>query len=273
MTQIPSYPAPNGEYSVQPRTSVMAVVSLILGILSIPTCCILVGAPLGLFAAALGIAALLAINARADGSLEGRGVAVTGVVTGTIGLFLSLFVLWGASRASNVFAQAASQPLVAIEAMDARALDASLSKSASARLDEAHMKAFRDAYQGKLGKFKRAKGNLRDVVSSFQTLFSDHRIQARMQAEGKAYFPIGAEFEKGDAYILLVLPQQQNYGPKQGQSNILEDLGILLPDGEPILLLGPEAPTKPDPTKPDPTKPDATKPDAAPAPPTPPTGG
>lgn len=271
MTQTPTYPVPNGEYSVHPRTSVMAVVSLILGILSIPTCCILVGAPLGLFAAALGIAALLAINARADGSLEGRGLAVTGVVSGTIGLFLSLFVLWGASRASNVFAQAASAPLVAIEAMDARALDATLSKNASARLDEAHMKAFRDAYQAKLGKFKRAKGSLRDVITSFQTLFSDKRIQARMQAEGVAYFPVGAEFEKGDAFILLVLPQQQSYGPKQGQMNILEDLGVLPLDGEPFMLLGPAKDSKtPAPT---PTVPDGgPKPDPS-TPPKPPSGG
>ena len=206
----------------------------------------------GLFAAGLGIAALLAINARADGSLEGRGLAVTGVVTGTIGLFLSIFVIWGASRAGSVFAQFASQPMIAVEAMDARGLDSALSKAAAARLDEAHMKGFRDAYQAKLGKFQRAKSSLSDLAHSFITLTQDQRILTRMQGEGKAYFPVLAEFEKGDAYILLVLPQQQNYGPRQGQANILEDLGVLAPDGEPIMLLGPAPASPADPAPKDP---------------------
>ncbi|MHB0998839.1 MAG: DUF4190 domain-containing protein [Armatimonadota bacterium] len=64
-----------------PKTSTMAVVSLVLGILAFCTAGIT-----GIFGLVLGIIALVQIS-RVPGSLKGTGLAVAGVITSAIGIF------------------------------------------------------------------------------------------------------------------------------------------------------------------------------------------
>ena len=78
----------------QPRFNPLAITSMILGILSMPTCfcsCVLPGlnSPLAIAGLVLGIIALGKIK-NANGMYKGGGMAIAGIVTSAVGLLLVL---------------------------------------------------------------------------------------------------------------------------------------------------------------------------------------
>lgn len=83
-------PALPGAAAASPKTSGMAVTSLILGILGVATCgiTVLLSAPAGLV---LGIIAMNKIN-RSPGLLRGKGLALAGIITSSV-TFLMLPIL------------------------------------------------------------------------------------------------------------------------------------------------------------------------------------
>lgn len=264
-------------YAAEPRTSMMAVAALVLGILSLVTCCAGVGAVTGVPAAAFGIASLLVMNSK-RGELSGRGMAIAGVVMGTIGLFVNIVIFVGASMYVNQVSSMASTSMNGIEVLDVRPMQSFLSPKAAARLDEPKMIAFRKAYQDRLGKFQRADPNLLEYGRRAWDTYANHTkdIERLMESRQGAPIPAIGVFEKGTATIWVVGPQQMKFGSK---SNIFLDIVVIPPGGRPIYLLGddtatnaPAAGTAPAPAaNPDPSAP------AQPAPETPPpsttTGG
>lgn len=80
-------PAPGGFYPGGPfkRTSGMAVASMVVGIISIPFCCL--GGPLGVTALVLGYLAIKEID-RAPEQIGGRGLALAGMITGGVGVLI-----------------------------------------------------------------------------------------------------------------------------------------------------------------------------------------
>jgi uncharacterized protein DUF4190 len=88
--QPPSVQPPYGQpsYGQPSPSSGMAIGSLITGILSIPACCAwFISIPLGLCAVILGF---LAKGKIARGQATGSGLATAGIITGGIGLLLSI---------------------------------------------------------------------------------------------------------------------------------------------------------------------------------------
>jgi GYF domain 2/Domain of unknown function (DUF4190) len=73
-----------------PRTSGLAIASLVLGILGLPTLLLVIGS---LLATIFGAVALGLIS-RSNGTLTGRGMAIAGLVLGIIGLALFALVLF-----------------------------------------------------------------------------------------------------------------------------------------------------------------------------------
>ena len=71
-----------------PPSNVLAIISLVLGILSIVPgiCCICLNIPLGIGAAITGF---MALNKVKDGSGGGKGLAMTGMILGIV-----MTVLW-----------------------------------------------------------------------------------------------------------------------------------------------------------------------------------
>lgn len=105
------YQPPGGGYAPPPSpvyggpqpsggTNVMAIISLIAGILSIPTFCTVAGAIiLGLVAVVLGF---LGRN-QAKNTGQGAGIALAGIITGAIGIVLGLiYVLFIGAAVSSV---------------------------------------------------------------------------------------------------------------------------------------------------------------------------
>ncbi len=86
MNESQSPPLPTAT-PVQPRTSIAAIWSLVLGILSF---CLSIFAFIP--ALILGIVALVKINGS-EGRLQGKGLAIAGIVSGTIGVIFGTAVL------------------------------------------------------------------------------------------------------------------------------------------------------------------------------------
>ena len=74
------------------RTDPLAIASLVTGIISIPGClCCPIGGVAGVGALILGFIALQ--NMRKDPAVGGRGLAIAGIITGGIGVCLTLLVV------------------------------------------------------------------------------------------------------------------------------------------------------------------------------------
>ena len=87
----PGYPAPPQPTWQGPKFAGMAIASMICGILSI-TCTGFLGIILGPTALGLGLAGRRAIDAS-NGWKKGNGMATAGIVTGVIGIVLSIVYL------------------------------------------------------------------------------------------------------------------------------------------------------------------------------------
>jgi hypothetical protein len=71
-----------------PRPNPMAIASLVLGILSIPSCCCaFAGTPMSIAAVVLGIVAMQKIKAQPQ-VWTGTGMCIAGIVTGGVGVLL-----------------------------------------------------------------------------------------------------------------------------------------------------------------------------------------
>lgn len=99
MSEHPTYPptppplAPPPPSAVKPKASGMAVASMVLGVLGITVgLCLLFFPVMPILAVVFGHLALRQISST---GAPGRGVAITGVVTGYVGIGLALLSLIG----------------------------------------------------------------------------------------------------------------------------------------------------------------------------------
>ena len=77
-----------------PRTSGLAITSMVLGIVGIVTACVWVGVLIGLVGLIFGIVALVQIRKRPD-VLGGTGMAVAGIITGSLATLMVVLLLVG----------------------------------------------------------------------------------------------------------------------------------------------------------------------------------
>lgn len=271
----PGSPIENFAQGFEPRTSVMAIVSLVLGILSLVMCCVGLGAIAGVPAAGFGIAAIIAINGK-QGALSGRGMAVSGIVTGTIGLFGTILVWVGVSTSINGMAMMYRPVMSGIESADVRAVQNVLTVEASAQLDEAKLLAFRKEYQDRLGAYQGMDANAIKFIRTAIKTYSDPGVQQLMQKEKRVPMVMDAKFANGDAQIWLIMRENTT---AKGNTKIFVDIRIVPPTGNPISLMGlgsgttTTPPANPDPNATPPAAPSAPSAPAPEQPATPPTGG
>ncbi|MDB4778256.1 DUF4190 domain-containing protein [bacterium] len=91
--QSPQKPLPNSHYPKQygPQVSPLAILSLVFGIISLPfnLCCGCVP----ILSLAAVICGCIAINQCHSGAFTGKGIAIAGVVCGSIGLLIFVLLL------------------------------------------------------------------------------------------------------------------------------------------------------------------------------------
>lgn len=117
MSTVPQHGHPDatGAPAPAPRNG-LGLAALILGVIAILTCWVVIGGVFGLLAIVLGV---LGAGRARRGRATNRGVAITGIVTGAIGLVLSivivvtagtLFVTFGGGQVVDCVQQAAGDP-------------------------------------------------------------------------------------------------------------------------------------------------------------------
>lgn len=82
-----------GGYQLPPQNSVMAIIALVAGIVSIPAmCCYGVGVVPGIAGVVLGFLGRKEIR-ESNGTKTGDGMALAGLITGAVGIALAI-VFW-----------------------------------------------------------------------------------------------------------------------------------------------------------------------------------
>ncbi len=177
------------------RTSVLAIISLILGVP--PLMCI---PGFGLIALGLGVAALVVIGNSKD-RLVGKGLAAAGIVTGLLGTLIWLGLGIGANFAAaqfgKVFVQPADQTMRAIEDGHwQQARDLMVTTSAE-KITDADFEAFRTAYHSELGGYKSAPQGLWAYIKQLSEIGPAGN---KMQPGGNM-IPVPMAFEKDRAVV------------------------------------------------------------------------
>lgn len=250
---------------VAPRTSTLAISSLVFGLL----CCI---PGFGLVSSILGGAGLVRISAS-DGRLVGRGMALTGLILGLLGTFGWIGLGVGLSQAMNQVGGMA-QSIVAFQAADPSAARAALTAAASASVTDEQLQAFRTALNNELGAFKSTPKGLAGWLSDYSKVgtFRNSPLASGRPAD---FIPLPAHFDKGLALIALHLDPA--VPPPQ-----FANISVHLADGRAIWLIpsdrtaplnpGTPAPPKAESPKTEPPKTEPPKTEPPKTEPAPPAG-
>lgn len=224
MTQV--YTPEPFEALEESRTSVLAILSLIAGLV-----CFIPG--VGALGVILGVAALLLIGGS-GGRLSGRGLAITGIV---LGLLFSMLWIGAAIGVRQAFAEVNKaiipmrEAMVAFDAGDSTKIEKALADGNAVSAPAPKLAAFRDAYQREFGKFQSIPDGLLEMIQGSMKFAP---VMQKYQQPGQmgGFIPIPSQFEKGEALILLAIPQ--NVQNPQGLP--IADVVIESMDGKRVAL-------------------------------------
>lgn len=189
------------------RTSIMAVMSLVLGIIAaIPGVCCIPGP--GAIAVILGGVSALLIG-RSMGRLTGMGLAITGIVLGLLTSVFSIFVLIGASSINREvgaqFFKPVAVTLQRLETGDHTTFRGALTPAANAKVTDEQIVDFVARYKAELGSFNSAPEDIIGVVRGFMKLAqAQNQANQKLGSPGQNFIPIPAEFSKGNAMVLVL---------------------------------------------------------------------
>lgn len=215
------------------RTSVLAVVSLVVGVLGCVTFCI--PGP-GAIALVLGGVAVLMIG-RSGGRLTGMGVAVTAIVLGLLSSLASI-VVWagGATVVGEMNRMAATPTAEFLRAADA----GDLPKARSYLLREADTAVTDAALAEFAGAVRRDAGRpVGPPTGPLDMLVGGRAVSALFQPLGAAtdsrVMPLPLRFEKGWALVGVVPVGQM--GESGGIKGHIANVVVVTPDGKALSLL------------------------------------
>jgi len=260
-----------------PKTSVLAIISLVTGIV----CCI---PGLGLVASLLGSVALIRISGS-GGRKSGTGLAVAGIVLGILASVMWVFIAIGAAQVGKMFTQGAGQIISSMQLTDANSMRVKLSPGAASVVTDARWAQFRSEIEAEIGPIQALPDGMIELLKGYGQV---QGAMQSMQLSGRSdQFPVPVRGTTGWA-LMVIRVDQRGGGASPDPANInfgeiilKQALGVsvILPSGKEVVLFTPEevaalpgtgevprleAP-KPDGTRPDGTRPDAPKP-GAPAP-------
>lgn len=251
---------PSDEMPKEERTSVLAILSLIFGIVCIPG--------FGVLGAILGVASLYFIGS-AGGRLAGRGLAIAGIVISLLVTFLWVVILWGASSVLGAVNSGAIVPVSTlmkeIDSGNFAEAKSRLTGVAGQKITDADFAAFVAAYQAELGAFKAGPDG---PVAWITDMAEMGPVMQRFQGQNNQ-MPIPASFAN-DKAILAITMDRTSTNPSGGgaQSELpISNIQIFTksgkvftlydPDNRPIAPEGGAAPG--DPAAPKETAPEAPK--------------
>jgi len=226
------------------RTSILAVTSLVLGLLSLPCCFIpVVGPALGLVGIVFAIASMIFISS-AQGRLGGRGLAIGGLVCSILGTLGGIFVLVGVSQAMGTLGNYGKFVQIA-QGEDRSELEEMLTEEAAGEASKEGMDAFRHKVEAELGAFKRVTPGVLPLFKNFGEFgkIPPTAIPARYQPGiGQTMLPLPGEFEKGNATVIVFVASMDKTPALQ--FGRVQNLAVVLPDGSFAWFIDPDADTK-----------------------------
>jgi hypothetical protein len=216
-----------GVEPVQPRTSKMAVTSMILAILSLVGCCVIVVSPtLGALAMLLAVFAMFRVS-TSHGRLRGKGYAITGLVTGLIALVLGIAILLGIQFSAG---QAMSYAK-AVEASEQGNLD-EFNGYLSTPMDKAALDAFTNEWtQNSTITYDSVKPGIMALIRGF-TRGNTAQLIPSLQGQypGAQVVPFEVQFSNGPGVVVVVADPSTQQPPNLMLGEVLEMM-LLVPDG------------------------------------------
>ncbi|MEM7754787.1 MAG: DUF4190 domain-containing protein [Planctomycetota bacterium] len=228
------------------RTSALAILSLVCGVL----CCIPVLPTIG---ALLGLGALVGIKSS-NGRVGGLGLAIAGLILGGLGTVAQLGIGLGVRQG---FAAFVNDVIPEVDAA-MQEIEAGQHDLAAARFDAPiapgitpeRLDAFRDAYTAELGAYQSMPTDFGSMISAYQSVAPAFEVYSNAGgAGGQTEFPLPASFANEAALLIIRMPRNPGGSPSGGSfpiSNII----IITNGGSRIVLhdpvTSPTVPTTPD---------------------------
>jgi len=253
---------------IEQRTSVLAILSLIFGIVCVPG--------FGILGAIFGITALFLIS-NSGGRVAGKGLAAAGIVIGILMTVIWISIAVGMSTFMGKVGQALVQPadttMKAIEARDYATAKKILVGQTAQKITDADFEAFSKAYHDELGAYKSAP----DGMWSYLTEVMQMGQQMQRYQNSGNIIPVPMTFEKEK--VIVGWQVSNNSGASPGPNGSIDlpitNIQIITKNGKTITLYDPDnrpltppsgsdvpgdAPKPSDPPKPDaPANPSAPK--------------
>ncbi len=194
--------SPVDMYAEPERTSISAILSLVLGLLG---CC---GGLTSIFAILLGIFGIMKIKSS-KGRVGGMGLAIAGLIIGLITLVIWIGLLIGASKAWGGFDSTVIQPnamiFVEVQNDDLDAVRGAFSSNLSGVTDEQIIE-FREAYRSSLGSFTSRPDGFVDYFKGLMSM--GQQMQAYQGASNM--IPMPFYFENGNGLVLVFVDPSAN---------------------------------------------------------------
>lgn len=236
-----------GEPTQPQRTSALAVLALITGILSLIVCCIpFVGTGLGLIGAVCGVAALIFIGGSM-GRLTGKGMAVSGLVCAILALVFNIAIIVGITTGLKLF-QNYGEFVTIAQSEDQTKLAGMLAPDTAQAVTPEDMARFKKDTTDALGKFQRIEPGMMNLMSAFMRLSALGPAGIPSQYQGKPGgtvqpIPMLATFEKGQAMVLIIIEQDPAATPDPNlPAGKIVNFGVFQEGKQPIWFIDPNGP-------------------------------
>lgn len=219
MTQYPTASGPyHDEFNDPPRTSAMAVVSLIFSLIG---CCL----PIGLLGTIFGIFSVIGIS-RSQGRVTGRGLAIAGIIIGVINTGIWIGAGTAIVGGVKVYLQMGDDLMTDLEAGDYQSLRTKADPSAT--FTDSQFDAFREAYHAEYGAYTGNAKGFGEMVSDFM----DANVGPNMQNfQGQpGMIPFAMQFDQGRALVVYWFNPRNQGDPR------FEDLMVVDRKGGEIRL-------------------------------------
>lgn len=221
MSTFPGPQDPFDTAEAEPRTSIVAVVSIICSLIC------LIPVLTGMLGAFLGVIALFLIGGS-SGRLKGRGFAFGGVVLGLLTSMLWIGFLLGGVRLLGGTINAATATFRAIDEGDLTKARSTLTPTLDQSLSDEQLHAFGQLVLDDLGSFVGGPKSLLEYISGVRGAgMSGFGIFAQ---DGKR--PVALEYENGTMLAFM----KADASGLTGSSHVILDIGYERPNGSVVWL-------------------------------------
>lgn len=207
------------------QMSLLAVVALVVGVLSVFSCPVpVLGLSLGLFAGVMGLIALVRVS-RSKQKMRGKTAAMAGTILGTMAFLFGVVMIVGIT----MFVKAAyrySEPMLALQSGKVDEARVVFAQGVAEKLTDEVGKDFLSRVEAQLGKYK---GGPTDLIDFAKQAYD--RVSVQGAALGNVPstrdvvpYPLPVDFEKGEALLIVLVDQRE--ATAQFQYGKITNIGV-----------------------------------------------